>query len=141
MRKSKAKTNLLYGLLSKLLQTILYRRKNKQQQNKKVETIKKESVSNEAVKRQSPKNGDKTFKCHLCEMTTKRRNNLKRHIQRFHGNSREAAGPAESGNCLCLECGYRCQQVKDLRKHLMNLHEQEFQTEEFWCDDKGIFFV
>ena len=90
----------------------------------------------ESAKQEPQKETSKTnFSCTHCPFSTNRRGNLRRHVQRKHGNA--AVKSVESGGCLCLECGHRCFLIRDLRAHLTEKHgfvfritRKEFQTPE-----------
>ena len=62
----------------------------------------------------------KLSNCHHCSFTTTRGFNLRRHVQRNHGDDNVQSH--ESGGCICLECGHKCFLIKDLREHLIKSH-------------------
>eukprot|EP00112_Aurelia_sp_Birch-Aquarium-sp1_P025112 Seg820.2 transcript_id=Seg820.2/GoldUCD/mRNA.D3Y31 product="hypothetical protein" protein_id=Seg820.2/GoldUCD/D3Y31 len=62
----------------------------------------------------------KSFNCHHCSFITTRGFNLRRHVQRNHGDGNIQSH--ESGGCICLECGHKCFLIKDLREHLTRSH-------------------
>lgn len=68
------------------------------------------------------------LKCPKCELIVRDRYCLKRHIKRKHGE--EHVNLAEKGNCMCLECGYKCHRIENLRTHLVDSHEFMFRFED-----------
>ena len=70
----------------------------------------------------------KMLKCPQCNLETKDRYNLKRHIKRIQGEEHVKA--VEKGGCICLECGHKCHRIEDLRQHLADSHEFIFRFEE-----------
>ena len=68
------------------------------------------------------------FRCHVCNLETSTRFNLKRHIRRCHGD--EQVKGSEEGKCVCLECGHKCRYITHLRNHLVRCHSHIFRTEE-----------
>ena len=68
------------------------------------------------------------LKCPQCNLETKDRYNLKRHIKRIHGEEHVKA--VEKGGCICLECGHKCHRIEDLRQQLAESHEFIFRFEE-----------
>ncbi|XP_057298313.1 uncharacterized protein LOC130629197 isoform X2 [Hydractinia symbiolongicarpus] len=77
------------------------------------------------------------YKWHVCGVAASTRFNLKRHISRYH--KKEDVAKAQDGNCICLECGYRCRYITDLRKHLHKQHLKVFRTERITFDDNSAF--
>lgn len=68
------------------------------------------------------------LKCPQCNLETKDRYNLKRHIKRIHGEEHVKA--VKTGGCICLECGHKCHRIEDLRQHLAESHDFIFRFEE-----------
>lgn len=91
-------------------------------------TVKKENVSQNVVNDANKiKKEKRIYKCEACGLVLSKMSNLKRHIERLHEN--EKVTVEEGGNCLCLQCGYRCRYITQLRDHLMNQHNKVFRTE------------
>ena len=44
---------------------------------------------------------------------------------------------AQSGNCLCTQCGQQFHRIVDLRTHRINCHDIEFRTEILDFDNKA----
>ena len=68
----------------------------------------------------------KVYKCKICNFSTSRGFNLRRHTARNHGT--ETVQSAEQGSCVCLECGHKCYKIADLRQHLSRSHGVVFRT-------------
>ena len=108
------------------------------------EAIIKSIEKNQKVKKNQPKvtiakTKDKTSSCFTCghgncKSTFTRRNDLKRHILKFH---EENVMEAQSGNCLCTQCGQQFHRIVDLRTHRINCHDIEFRTEILDFDNKA----
>jgi len=90
----------------------------------------KEKKSNPAPVLKGNEKGPVRFPCEYCkEVTTfTRRNDLKRHIERFHGD-RGMPPVVNSGKSICMDCGQRFFRITDLRKHLIKLHGKIFRME------------
>ncbi|XP_065677063.1 uncharacterized protein LOC124809253 isoform X3 [Hydra vulgaris] len=52
-----------------------------------------------------------------------------RHMKNKHKSIDEAQENIQSGNSFCLQCGFKCRRVMDLRKHLSTVHFYTFQKE------------
>ena len=81
---------------------------------------------NDAAEATKKKKEAKSHKCKVCNFSTSRGFNLRRHTARNHGT--EAVKSAEQGSCICLECGHRCYKIADLRQHLSRSHGVVFRT-------------
>ena len=57
-------------------------------------------------------------------MTFTRKANLSRHIK-----SKNKKMGVQEGKSMCLECGYKCHRIVELRKHLSEEHGINFSTE------------
>lgn len=86
-------------------------------------------VKIETVKR----NCDGTFSCPICSEKVSRIDSIKRHIKRKHKDIIfDTSDTSDTSNrkCVCLECGERFQQVKDLKFHLSSKHSFKFKIQE-----------
>ena len=86
--------------------------------------------------------GIKTFKCPVqgCPQTCAKKANLVRHVKRFHDEN--ATKSLESGNCLCLQCGYKCRRIVELRKHLSSCHNNIFRMENLEFESmEGMWYI
>ena len=104
-------------------------------------TTSKTTSSKNTETNRNTKKTTSSFPCNNenCNSTFTRRSDLKRHILRFHGA--ENLKSAESGKCVCVECGHRCHRITDLRKHLSGCHNMEFRTELITFDNKAGIFI
>ena len=70
------------------------------------------------------------FQCPFCDLKCNVKSNLKRHIKRKHKDQQNSTGSLDdSGKCLCLECGFKCHRITDLRQHLTKCQNLLFRTE------------
>ena len=72
------------------------------------------------------------FPCPSCENTYGSKHDLKRHTERIHKTT------FSSGNCVCMQCGYRCFKIEKLREHLTVNHgvDMDVETSSFEsCDE------
>lgn len=71
------------------------------------------------------------LQCKQCSYETQRGFNLRRHVLSNHGA--EAVKSADNGGCICLTCGHKYFFIKDLRRHLTDIHGYVFRmtTKEF----------
>eukprot|EP00794_Sanderia_malayensis_P017679 gene17679-19443_t len=82
-----------------------------------------------------------TRQCPYCDYTSRRSYNVKRHVDRSHKDQKvkDALKSCETGKCICMECGHRCQRVKDMRQHLANKHQMIFHGEVLEFHDEKDF--
>ena len=73
------------------------------------------------------------FDCPFCDEHFTRRFNVKRHIHRYHKG--ESTQGVDAGSCVCLECGYRCLRIVNLRDHLINCHDITFRMERVFFEN------
>lgn len=67
---------------------------------------------------------EKKYKCCHCDSLFTRKFTLKRHIRTKHTNQQST-----TGNCCCHDCGFKCQKITELRKHLAKAHNVIFRSE------------
>ena len=74
-----------------------------------------------------------TMTCPFCKKVFANRSNLVRHIQRKRQQETNGSAPRNhlhsQGRCVCVQCGYRCHRIADLRKHLSRAHNAIFRFE------------
>jgi hypothetical protein len=70
-----------------------------------------------------------SLKCAFCDISFTQKKNMQRHIKNKHKSIDEAQAYLQSGNSLCLQCGFQCRQIEGLRKHLSAVHFITFQKE------------
>ena len=68
------------------------------------------------------KDFDKVHKCPHCQQTCKKLYNLRRHISSLHQVIPTENKKNETGQCTCLDCGFKCHKITDLRIHLQKAH-------------------
>ena len=71
---------------------------------------------------------EKQFQCSTCGLNFSRKFTLKRHIKSQHPEKSSAIADPH-GNCICENCGFECQNLKDLQEHLGKEHVIVFQME------------
>ena len=74
------------------------------------------------------------YKCTICNKLFARGFTRRQHIQSHHRDSQSAQREAQTGNCHCLECGYKCRRIIDLRQHLSRVHNKIFRIEDLHFD-------
>ena len=77
------------------------------------------------------------FQCPGCSETFSKKGNMTRHIQNKHSGNQVLERMVATGNCLCLQCGWRCHRIGDLRKHLVKNHYFIFETETIEFQNKN----
>ena len=81
-----------------------------------------------------------SFKCPHCQAVLNRKFNFNRHLLRKHkGMSlpKEDRQTIETGNCVCLQCGFKCHKIVQLRDHLSRQHGMIFRCETVSFENKG----
>nr|XP_047122618.1 uncharacterized protein LOC105849511 [Hydra vulgaris]XP_047122625.1 uncharacterized protein LOC105849511 [Hydra vulgaris]XP_047122631.1 uncharacterized protein LOC105849511 [Hydra vulgaris]XP_047122636.1 uncharacterized protein LOC105849511 [Hydra vulgaris]XP_047122643.1 uncharacterized protein LOC105849511 [Hydra vulgaris]XP_047122652.1 uncharacterized protein LOC105849511 [Hydra vulgaris]XP_047122660.1 uncharacterized protein LOC105849511 [Hydra vulgaris]XP_047122664.1 uncharacterized p len=70
--------------------------------------------------------GFQSLKCTICNISFTVKSNMQRHIKNKHKSTSEGQIFTYSGNCFCLQCGFQCRRINDLRKHLSVSHSLHF---------------
>ncbi|XP_065651622.1 uncharacterized protein LOC136079588 [Hydra vulgaris] len=70
-----------------------------------------------------------SLKCAICIISFTQKKNMLRHMKNKHKSIDEAQENIQSGNSFCLQCGFKCRRIKDLRKHLSTVHFYTFLKE------------
>lgn len=82
------------------------------------------------------------FQCPGCSETFTKKGNMTRHIQNKHSGNQVLERMVATGNCMCLQCGWRCHRIGDLRKHLIKNHHFIFETETIeFQNKKGLYYL
>ena len=71
----------------------------------------------------------KGFNCPVCLLTFTKKPNMRRHVQHKHKENTEAIKGTQTSKSICLECGFRCRRIVELRKHLSSRHNFTFRSE------------
>ena len=69
------------------------------------------------------KSADNRFHCSLCKSSYTRRNDLKRHMEKFHQQT------IYQGDSVCLQCDFKAVHVEKLREHLSTEHGLKMEME------------
>ena len=75
---------------------------------------------------------DNTFKCVLCEATSKNKRNFLRHLQ-FHNGKRREQGKEgiKNKSLLCDKCEFSCKYLASLSQHIEGVHSD---TKQYKCE-------
>ena len=76
---------------------------------------------------------NKRYECNYCHSVFSRNSSLERHLGWRHPNERiELNGPFR-----CQNCAFQCHKILDLRKHLSEMHNLQFETKAVYLDNNA----
>ena len=73
--------------------------------------------------------------CPFCSFSTHRRFNLDISKGAIHMKTFQRSLKLRGGNCMCLQCGFKCRDVNKLRQYLNRVHCVTFRTEIIHLDN------